>query len=264
LKYLTKICAVLRVVAKALRHLHSQELVHGSLSLNTIGKYSGNVNGSTTTSTHWKLASVVGAPLIGQSMPLHKMGEHSPPEAVIITQLNAKSASRACFQPNLAAHPSIDVWAFGKVMFEALTGETLFAPGVELSAKHEEDVLVHYLGEWTDQHAFTVADRLEELDIGSSCAELVLDCLAMNPDDRFPKKGMDDILSHSFWKGMKQRAHDEAAHRHVRSGATTTQSTTKQQTVPNLRISTSTSSSPKSQNQDQASVAIISPRRFEC
>jgi len=203
-KYLTKVCAVLRVIGKAIRHLHNQGIVHGLISLETCGKFG----------SQWKLTSVVGAQFIGDNMSSSRLGTHSPPEAVIIKQLNRKSLGRPSFATTFKTNSSVDIWAFGKLMFEALTGESIFAIG---GSSHDEDdeyceensidvfnQKLLELGEWNEGKIVSVSDRIEELRIGQSCSDLITKCLSAKQTERPPK--MDDVLKHPFWEEIKQRS----------------------------------------------------------
>lgn len=85
-RYVDKVFSVLRVIAKALRHLHSLGIVHGSVSSKNCGKYA----------NRWKVGALLSMCMAGEA---HHSG--------------------------VRAHPSIDVLDFGKLSYEVSVGETL-------------------------------------------------------------------------------------------------------------------------------------------
>jgi serine/threonine protein kinase len=95
-RYAEKVFAVLRLVAKGLRHLHALALVHGSVDAMNCAKY-GN---------RWKLRNVLGIKRIGQSVDFDVGSDGSSSSEML---------------------PAADVWAFGKLSFEILVGEPLYS-----------------------------------------------------------------------------------------------------------------------------------------
>ncbi|KAK1748926.1 ankyrin repeat domain-containing protein [Skeletonema marinoi] len=90
-----------------------------------------------------------------------RLGAHSPPEAFVSSQKESSSASK---NPALVAESSVDIWAFGKLIYEALWGN---------QSSHQSG-------------------------IGALGIDLVNNCLRMEPNTR--PRSMANILQHEFWK----------------------------------------------------------------
>ena len=74
-KFAAKICAVLRLIAKALRHLHENGVIHGNLCTNTCGKFE----------HAWKLLGKLDVQPIGAPINPSRFHQSFPPESL---QLN--------------------------------------------------------------------------------------------------------------------------------------------------------------------------------
>lgn len=136
-RYAEKVFAVLRLVAKALRHLHSVGLVHGSVGAVSCAKYG----------SRWKLRNILGIERSGVASSAKSIGSE--------TTGNAES------MPD----PTSDVWDFGMLAFEILVGERL--SGDEM---HLNDV------DW-DRRKTIAQQRLADASVSASGAELILSCL---------------------------------------------------------------------------------------
>lgn len=194
-RYMNKVCGVLRKVAKALLHLHSQNVVHGCLSLDTVGKFDDN----------WKLMSVIHLREMGTVFPLNAINRNSPPEAVRLIQddryeYNSLRKNRSALHDPIIAEPSLDIWSFGKLFFEALSADSLFpySHSVKLSKDFQT---LETLGGWNDDDLKRVTSKLLHIGVTTLGVDLVKQCLQPKKSDR-PQR-MDQILRHDFWKELK-------------------------------------------------------------
>jgi hypothetical protein len=164
-RYAEKVFAVLRLVAKGLRHLHALELVHGSVDAMNCAKYG----------SRWKLRNVLGIKKVCQSVDFDQT--NSDPEL-------RGSDSTEILQ-------TADVLAFGKLSFEILVGEPLHS----VVDRHQ------LLGDW-DRAKLTIQHRLVQACVVPSGADLILSCL--HPI-QFLRPTMSDVLRNSFWKGLRRQ-----------------------------------------------------------
>jgi hypothetical protein len=196
-RYSGKVCAVLRMVAKSLKHLHSQGVVHGDLCMVNCGKFDET----------WKIMGTLGLQRIGQKFNPARWHEAFPPEA--IAEVDDEQGSAICdsddapvgFKSNLVAEPSIDVWAFGKLAYEMLLGDPLLE--FDASKKPSEDkVTLLEVMEWDETRMKDVFHRLLDAGIPETGADLITSCLFFPPDQR--PASMDEILANPFWKEMRR------------------------------------------------------------
>jgi hypothetical protein len=141
-RYAEKVFAVLRLAAKALRHLHSLSLVHGSVSALNCAKYG----------SRWKLRNVLGIEQGG-----------------VDSSLKSK-VSGTTYNTEIHPDPMADVWDFGMLAFEILVGERLF---------FDKETLQDELGDW-NRHRRIAHERLVQASVSPSGAALILTCL--HPD----------------------------------------------------------------------------------
>lgn len=194
-RYMNKVGGVLRKVAKALHHLHSQDVVHGCVSLDTVGKFD----------DVWKLMSVSHLRQKGSLLPRAFLNRHSPPEAVRLRQddddqFNALRKTKAVLHNSVIAQPSLDVWSFGKLCYEALSGDPLFPP-YHLKDLNEDYQTLELLGGWKEENLKQVADDLLGIGVTTLGVDLIIKCLQPKRADR--PQSMDQILRHDFWKELK-------------------------------------------------------------
>ena len=184
-RYMNKICSVLRLIAKAVQYLHDKGIVHGDICLETCGKFDDK----------WKLTNLIGSQNIGKIFLKRRLSESSPPEAVAI-RLDVPTFI------DVEAKPSVDIWAFGKLTFEALTGQALleFDPDVEVESDCER---MMQLFNWGEGRLRDIIDSLRHAGVPHVGIDMISGCLLPNPDAR--PSSMGDILKHPFWKEMRRK-----------------------------------------------------------
>jgi len=188
-RYFGKSRAILRQVAKALNQLHRENIIHGLVDLDHIGKMGEG----------WIITGLPGSIVIGNHFATCRMGLHSPPEAFILAQNKlSHEPNLASLAPSLKAEATVDIWAFGKLMYEVFAGESLFMIFLEeVQNRNASECILA----WSDAHLREVSIKLLEHRIGSSGVDLVLGCLSPKRSTR--TKSMVDILHHPFWRDEK-------------------------------------------------------------
>jgi serine/threonine protein kinase len=176
-RYSGKVFSVLRLIAKALQRLHYQGFVHGNLSLDSCGKFD----------EKWKLANLLSAKSAGEAIHYNNSTLAAPPEALQYSR-NYGSDRQATFRNDFVAQPSADVWAFGKVAYEALVGKPLIMTDRDSNFDSKS---LKVLVEWNDANLLDVRLELERVRIKESAIGLIAQCLAHNANTRLT---VDDIL----------------------------------------------------------------------
>ena len=191
-KYLTRVSMVLRLVGKALRHIHSRGLVHGNLTLQNCGKYGDK----------WKLAGIMNSRQVGSELPTHLMGESVPPEATVFPS-GRKDAASARLRDTVAASPALDVWGFGKLLYETLVGDPLIPFDYKAEVFYRDQNALVALAAWDDSTLRDVVAEVIESGAGTLAADLISHCLCPSPEDR--PQNFDIVLDHPFWKDQINR-----------------------------------------------------------
>eukprot|EP00934_Nitzschia_sp_Nitz4_P008489 Nitzschia sp. Nitz4//scaffold15_size197535//72790//78495//NITZ4_001576-RA/size197535-augustus-gene-0.120-mRNA-1//1//CDS//3329537709//8479//frame0 len=193
-KYAAKVCAVLRLIAKALRHLHNAGVVHGDVSMENCGKFE----------HAWKLLGRLDVQKIGDKFNPARFHQSFPPEALQLDETEGtvfdSDSAAVSFQP-LTASTTIDIWGFGKLAFEALVGRPLVEFDPTKKTFDDAAALLRIL-EWDQSDMERTFGALLDSGVTESCAELVVSCLFPSPDDR--PGDMETILKHEFWTEMRQ------------------------------------------------------------
>lgn len=208
-KYAAKMCAVLRLIAKALRHLHGQGVIHGDLSMQTCGKFE-----------HvWKLLGRMEVQKIGSPFDPTRYNTSFPPEALVFEEEDGAvydSDNAAVSFASLLASPAIDIWGFGKLAYESLVGKPLIQfdnPNNPL----DDTVSLLQVMEWDDTNLRTVFSDLLDAGVTDSCAEAITSCLFANPEDR--PATMDEIIRDPFWTDMRQYRQRSSPSKRSRAGS---------------------------------------------
>lgn len=183
-RYTGKVLAVLRLVVKALRHLHTLGLVHGDIKLDNVGKYGDK----------WKIAELLGVYKIGDTVPSSRLSDSSAPE-LLKPKIDTLSIDRK-------ADPAHDTWSFGKLCFESLTGESLFKVDEEDDTVPHEKASLTSAMLWNESDVNDAKDFLLESGISESATDLIAHCLSPDAIDR---PAMDEILAHPVWKEIQKR-----------------------------------------------------------
>ena len=197
-RYFSKVCMVLRLIAKCMRYLHGIGVVHGDICLENCGKFD----------DRWKLLSSLGIQPNGKRFDSTRMCESSPPEAlemlrdVVETRGQEASSRHVTFKGHVAA-PSVDVWAFGKLMYEALTGEPLIRFDPNKTTRHDNRALLKLVN-WNENDLREVIENLKDAGVPTLGVDLVSHCLLPDPTER--PSTADEILEHPFWKDMRRKS----------------------------------------------------------
>lgn len=189
-RYALKVFSVLRIVCKALLSLHKDGLVHGNLSLTHIGKYDGK----------WKVAEILGLQNIGETFDPDRFSPSSPPESIVPLR-HSDAAHKVTFRTDLTTSAAIDVWAFGKLALEALTGEPLvnFDESTEFDDDHRALMDIMH---WNDFNLDEVAQKLRRWFVTEAGVNLILSCLSPSPEDR---PSIQELLEHPLWKELRRQ-----------------------------------------------------------
>lgn len=208
-KYAAKICAVLRLIAKAIRHLHRTGVIHANICMQNCGKFDHS----------WKLLDCLDLQHIGEPVDQTRYHHSFPPEVLQLDEddrvVYDSDNSAVTFQV-VNATPSMDVWAFGKLAYESLVGKPLveFDPTKKLT---DDVVSLLELLEWDQSNMKRIFTELLESGVTDSCAELVTSCLFPRPEDR--PASMDVILEDSFWIDMRQFRERSSPSKRSRDGS---------------------------------------------
>eukprot|EP00535_Pseudo-nitzschia_heimii_P011714 CAMPEP_0197194038 /NCGR_PEP_ID=MMETSP1423-20130617/28542_1 /TAXON_ID=476441 /ORGANISM="Pseudo-nitzschia heimii, Strain UNC1101" /LENGTH=1808 /DNA_ID=CAMNT_0042647399 /DNA_START=40 /DNA_END=5466 /DNA_ORIENTATION=+ len=220
LKYSAKICAVLRLIAKALLHLQEAGVVHGNICMETCGKFE---------DSSWKLLERLGVQTIGKPFDPARFLHSFPPES--LESLSAETDAQekdgetvfdsdrpmVSFSNDFVADVSIDIWAFGKICYESLVGKPLIEFDSESNDTPSDDVLaLLQTSEWNMSNMESVFADLLESGIEESGADMITSCLFPSPSDR--PGGMEEILENQFWEDIRKHRSPRKPRRSRRSG----------------------------------------------
>ena len=192
--------AVLRQVASGLAALHAQGIVHRDLKpANVLVSSSGALGAPEVKLADFGISRGVAAEGAPTRILAHPRSEapgsmtettqlpHRPPqslESTPLTQVGAIAGTPRYMAPELAAGPSalsplVDVFSFGVLAFEMLTGTTPFEPPA-----------IFIEGEWEAPKLEDACPALE-----SSLAELFDACIAFDPSRRPSAQTLADVLA---------------------------------------------------------------------
>jgi len=151
----------------------------------------------------------VGVQFIGRDLPLVRFRRCAPPEAVLVVDDGGGGGGRPRrfeLSENFQASYSLDIWAFGQLMFETLVGKPLFRSSSDLD--NNIRATVHILGGWNEDNLRDVIHEVEVAGIGTVGADLISHCLCPHPEDR--PKSMEKISVHPYLKAAASRSRKNA------------------------------------------------------
>jgi serine/threonine protein kinase len=172
-------------LATALQHFHSRGLVYGDLRPSNVAYSCGA----------WLLLDLDGVCHVGAYLNDRIAPSYAPPEAVYLPRdgepclrtVTQRGLLEAWAPASLRAHPSLDIWALGAVLFEAIAGEKLFAPLADGSLSSAS---LRALADWNDA---ALEARLLPL-----MAE-PLDNVAPTPGGVSPAESRDQVVALMRW-----------------------------------------------------------------
>jgi len=189
------------MIGESIEFLHDHDVIHGHLMLEFCGKFDDG----------WKLIDIAGAHNIGESMPLNHTNASAPPESVTFGNGHSRGRGTPAFRERITASPSLDIWAFGKLMYEVLIGENILPIDPNQSVGSDERYL-YLLGNWNEESLKNIVADVEASGEGALIADLISHCLCPQPDDR--PKSMQDVLSHAYWNSTSSNRRTNSAMRH--------------------------------------------------
>mmetsp|Transcript_4487 Transcript_4487/g.8273 ORF Transcript_4487/g.8273 Transcript_4487/m.8273 type:complete len:787 (+) Transcript_4487:408-2768(+) len=195
MKYAAKVCSVLRLIGKSLKHLHSSGVVHGNVCMKSCGKFEES----------WKLLERLDIQVVGQPFDPKRFRQSFPPESLELSEQEGVTYDSdnvpVSFRKILVAQPSIDIWSFGQLCYECLVGKPLVEFDVNKSPSEDVAALLQIM-EWDQTKMEAVFSELLDAGVGESGADMITSCLFPRPQDR--PVSMDEILDHRFWADMRK------------------------------------------------------------
>jgi serine/threonine protein kinase len=184
-RYSDKIFSVLRIMAKALKHLHASGIVHGNVCLENCGKFKSS----------WKLTSLLGSQRTAATFNPIRHLHAAPPESIVVLEDHSFG-----FRDNLVAHPSQDVWAFGKMAYDVLVGDPLIP--FDQDGRDGSKLALAAIYRWDEANVDSARQHLARVGVSDDGIDLISHCLAAEPDIRPP---MEALLQHPCWKALRQQ-----------------------------------------------------------
>mmetsp|Transcript_2860 Transcript_2860/g.5360 ORF Transcript_2860/g.5360 Transcript_2860/m.5360 type:complete len:2050 (+) Transcript_2860:305-6454(+) len=181
----------LKRIGISLLHMHEHNLVHCDFGTHNVGKF-GN---------RWKLLGVGGSVPIGKPTNPNR-GFYHPPESIIVENKRAALGKKAvtAVVVSIPARPSYDVWAYGVVLYEAISGIPL-APYACRGKRAMSSLEVAKIGEW-DEQSMKKALRHLLPDIDDNARSIIKKLLHYDPEERFTN--MRQVLEHPFFASTSQ------------------------------------------------------------
>jgi serine/threonine protein kinase len=200
-RYINKLRKVFRMIGEGIYHLHQQGVVHGCIDTDSCGKFEDG----------WKVLNLIGSQYVGKPISSHRMGTSVPPEAVQITGRTNNISVRA----QTSANVSMDIWAFGKLMYEVLSGKQLLPVSGNNSINNNSDIndshkmvieedkaFLRKLRNWNEDNLSFVVAEIEAVGVGTLAADLISHCLCPFPEHR--PKNMKEVLAHPYWNELSK------------------------------------------------------------
>mmetsp|Transcript_25317 Transcript_25317/g.56231 ORF Transcript_25317/g.56231 Transcript_25317/m.56231 type:complete len:2153 (+) Transcript_25317:556-7014(+) len=174
----------LKRIGISLLHMHEHGLIHGDFGTHNIGKFG----------SRWKLLGAGGSVAIGEATDPNR-GFYHPPESIVVetkrTSMGKKAIS-ACVV-SIPAQASYDIWAYGVVIYEAITGTPLSAYACR-GKRAMSSTEVAKIGRWDER---SLAKALRAVEHDDNATDLLHRLLQHDPAMRC--QSIRDILEHPFF-----------------------------------------------------------------
>lgn len=173
----------LKRVAISLLHLHENGLVHTDFGPHSVGKFG----------PLWKLLGVGGCVPIGASTdPKH--GIYHCPETVKIEMVTIEGQERKTAKiTSIPATPSVDLWAFGHLVYESIVGAPLSA--YSHRGKRVKTANLAKIARWDEN---SLKRALKHIDESDTLARDVVSKF-LNPDPRKRYQSLRDAIADPFF-----------------------------------------------------------------
>jgi len=198
LKFSSKICSVLRLIGKALRHLHLSGVVHGNVCMETCGKFEDS----------WKILERLEVQAIGKPFDPTRFRHAFPPESLELSlehedMIYDSDSGAITFKKDMTSEISIDIWMFGAICYESLVGRPLIEFDTNNESSSDDVVALLQTMEWDESNMEDVFADLLDAGINEGGADMITSCLFPRPEQR--SSSMDEILENPFWKDIQRQ-----------------------------------------------------------
>jgi hypothetical protein len=176
----------LKRIGISLLHMHEHGVVHGDFGTHNIGKFG----------SRWKLLGVGGSVPIGRATDPTR-GFYHPPESVVVENKRVsigKKSIEATIK-SISAQPTYDIWAFGVVVYEAISGVPL-SPYACRGKREMTDAEIAKIGTWDET---SVRKALKHVENNPVAQDLLKGLLHHKPSQRI--SSMREVLEHDFFAG---------------------------------------------------------------
>lgn len=187
-RYIGKLRKVFFMIGEGINHLHLQGVVHGHIDATSCGKFEDG----------WKVLDLIGSQCKGKPFRNGRICSSIPPEAIQISgRTNSISISS-----HIPADTSMDIFGFGKLMYEVFTGKQLIQIPIDSHKMVDEDEFVlRALKNWDEKNLSSVVSEIESAGVGTLAADLISHCLCPFPEQR--PTSMKEVLAHPYWNESK-------------------------------------------------------------
>jgi len=195
-RYMNKLRKVFWMIGDGVNQLHNQGVVHGRIDADSCGKFDDG----------WKLLNLIGSQRVGQPINANRLKHCPPPEAVHVS----RRTGRVAVSKSTEANVSVDIFGFGRLMFEVFTGKDIISVNSHKIADSDE-IFLQALKNWDEDSLSTIVMEVESVGVGKLAADLVSRCLCPFPEHR--PKNMEEVLSHPYWSESKHAGMSVSNHR---------------------------------------------------